>query len=64
MASYNFGKIGHSLQDLKVSFSVNNLFNQNYFGGLYGTAAMSGDNNAILYQAAPREYFGTISAEF
>ncbi|MBB2205529.1 TonB-dependent receptor [Gluconacetobacter takamatsuzukensis] len=63
-ASYNFGKIGRALKNFKATFSVSNLFNQNYFGGLYGTAAMSGDDNPILYQAAPREYFGTISAEF
>ncbi|WP_277877247.1 TonB-dependent receptor domain-containing protein [Acetobacter musti] len=63
MASYDFGQIGF-MRSLKASFMVNNLFNQNYIGGVYGAAAVSGDDNAILFQAPPRQYYGTISAQF
>lgn len=62
-ASYDFGKIGF-VQNFKTSFGVTNLFNQNYIGGVYGAASLTGDNNANLYVAAPRQFFGTVSAQF
>ncbi|WP_239021164.1 TonB-dependent receptor domain-containing protein [Novacetimonas hansenii] len=61
--AYNFGKIGFT-HNLKTTFGITNLFNTNYIGGVYGAASVSGDDNANLFVAAPREFFGTISAEF
>lgn len=61
--AYNFGRIGFA-QNLKATLGVTNLFNKNYIGGVYGAASVSGDDNANLFVAAPREYYGTISAEF
>ncbi|MXV44910.1 TonB-dependent receptor [Saccharibacter sp. 17.LH.SD] len=62
-ASYDFGKIGY-VQNFKTSFGITNLFNQNYIGGIYGAASLTGDDNANLYVAAPRQFFGTITAQF
>ncbi|WP_151199835.1 TonB-dependent receptor family protein [Kozakia baliensis] len=62
-ASYNFGKVGFA-QNIKADFGITNLFNRNYIGGVYGAASVMGDDNANLYVAAPREFFGTISAQF
>ncbi|WP_408870133.1 TonB-dependent receptor family protein [Gluconacetobacter asukensis] len=62
-AAYNFGRIGFA-NNLKTTFGITNLFNKNYIGGVYGAASMSGDDNPVLYVAAPREFFGTVSAEF
>ncbi|MGI4957686.1 MAG: TonB-dependent receptor domain-containing protein [Janthinobacterium lividum] len=61
--AYDFGHVGLS-HDLKGSFGISNLFGQNYIGGVYGAASVSGDDNANLFVAAPREYFGTITASF
>ncbi|MFT9095057.1 MAG: TonB-dependent receptor, partial [Gluconobacter cerinus] len=61
--AYNFGKVGFA-QNLKATFGITNLFDTNYIGGIYGAASVSGDNNANLFVAAPRQYFGTVSAEF
>lgn len=61
--AYNFGKIGFA-QNLKATFGITNLFDTNYIGGIYGAASVSGDNNANLFVAAPRQYYGTVSAEF
>lgn len=61
--SYRFSKVGFA-HNLKAAFGVTNLFNKNYIGGVYGAASVSGDDNANLFVAAPREYYGTISAEF
>ncbi|MFW7268417.1 TonB-dependent receptor domain-containing protein [Gluconacetobacter sp. Hr-1-5] len=61
--AYNFGRIGFT-QNLKATLGVTNLFNKNYIGGVYGAASVSGDDNANLFVAAPREYYGTVSAEF
>lgn len=61
--SYDFVNIPH-LRDLKISFGITNLANQNYIGGVYGAAAISGDDNANLFVAAPRQYFGTVAARF
>ncbi|WP_370648408.1 TonB-dependent receptor domain-containing protein [Acidomonas methanolica] len=61
--TYDFGKIGFA-RNLKASFQITNLFDANYIGGVYGAASVSGDDNANLFVAAPREYYGTISAEF
>ncbi|MCW4592376.1 TonB-dependent receptor [Gluconacetobacter entanii] len=61
--SYDFGKIGFA-QNIKSSFGISNLFNKNYLAGVYGAASVSGDNNPNLFVAAPREFFGTISASF
>lgn len=62
-ASYNFGNLG-IMRGFKATFGVSNLFNQGYIGGVYGAASVSGDDNANLFAAAPREFFGTINAEF
>ena len=62
-ASYNFGKIGFA-RNLKTTFGVTNLFNRNYIGGVYGAASVSGDDNANLFVAAPRQFFGSVSAQF
>ena len=62
-ASYDFGKIGF-VQNFQTSFGVTNLFNQDYIGGVYGAASVSGDDNANLFVAAPRQFFGTVSAKF
>ncbi|GAN64408.1 TonB-dependent receptor [Acetobacter indonesiensis NRIC 0313] len=61
--AYNFGKIGFT-QNLKATFGITNLFDSNYIGGVYGAASVQGDNNANLFVAAPRQFFGTVSAEF
>ncbi|MDG6094738.1 TonB-dependent receptor [Acetobacter sp. AN02] len=62
-ASYDFGKIGF-MKNLKATFGVSNLFGQSYIGGVYGAAAVSGDDNPVLFAAAPREFFGTVAARF
>ncbi len=62
-ASYDFGRIGFA-ENMKATFGVTNLFNQNYIGGVYGAAAVSGDDNANLFVAAPRQYFGSVAAQF
>ncbi|WP_099180822.1 TonB-dependent receptor family protein [Gluconobacter frateurii] len=62
-ATYDFGKIGF-VQNFQTSFGVTNLFNQVYIGGVYGAASVSGDDNANLFIAAPRQFFGTVSAKF
>ncbi|KFL90049.1 TonB-dependent receptor [Acetobacter malorum] len=61
--AYNFGKIGFA-QNIKTNFGVTNLFNKNYIGGITGSAGISGDDNYNLFIAAPREFYGTVSAEF
>ncbi|WP_175576251.1 TonB-dependent receptor domain-containing protein [Novacetimonas hansenii] len=61
--SYNFGKVGFA-QNIKTTFGITNLFNKNYIGGVYGAASVSGDDNANLYVAAPRMFFGSVSAQF
>ena len=61
--AYDFGKVGFA-QNLKTSFGITNLYNQNYIGGVYGAASVAGDDNANLFVAAPREFFGTIAAQF
>ncbi|NHO32554.1 TonB-dependent receptor [Acetobacter sp. LMG 1636] len=61
--SYNFGKVGFA-QNIHTSFGVTNLFNKNYISGVYGAASVNGDDNANLFVGAPREYYGTVSAEF
>ncbi|BAK82750.1 TonB-dependent receptor [Komagataeibacter medellinensis NBRC 3288] len=61
--SYNFGKVGFA-QNIKATFGITNLFNKNYIGGVFGAASVSGDDNANLYVAAPREFFGSVSAQF
>ncbi|NVN42620.1 TonB-dependent receptor [Asaia siamensis] len=62
-ASYDFGKILFA-RGMKLSVGVTNLFNSDYIGGVYGAASVSGDDNANLFVAAPREFFGTIAAQF
>ncbi|GBR03132.1 TonB-dependent receptor family protein [Acetobacter oeni] len=62
-ASYNFGQIGF-MRGFKTAFGINNLFNQGYIGGVYGAASVSGDDNPNLFAAAPRQFFGTVSAQF
>ncbi len=62
-ASYDFGKILFA-RGMKLSIGVTNLFNGDYIGGVYGAASVSGDDNANLFVAAPREFFGTIAAQF
>ncbi|WP_395495937.1 TonB-dependent receptor domain-containing protein [Acetobacter sp. KSO5] len=61
--AYNFGKIGFA-QNMKATFGITNLFDKNYIGGVYGSAAVTGDDNANLFVASPRQFFGTVSAEF
>ncbi|WP_264997073.1 TonB-dependent receptor domain-containing protein, partial [Komagataeibacter xylinus] len=61
--AYNFGKIGFA-QNIKAALGVTNLFNSNYIGGATGAASVTGDDNANLFVAAPREFYGTISAAF
>lgn len=61
--SYNFGRIGFA-RELKATFSITNIANANYIGGVYGAASVSGDDNPNLFVAAPREFFGTIAARF
>jgi len=61
--AYDFGKVGFA-QSLKTSFGITNLYNQNYIGGVYGAASVAGDDNANLFVAAPREFFGTVAAQF
>ncbi|MBV1832526.1 TonB-dependent receptor domain-containing protein [Novacetimonas pomaceti] len=61
--SYNFGKVGFA-RNIKATFGITNLFNKNYIGGVYGAASLKGDDNPILYVAAPREFFGSVSAQF
>ena len=61
--SYNFGKVGFA-QNIKATFGITNLFNKNYIGGVYGAASVSGDYNDNLFVAAPREFFGSVSAQF
>ncbi|MFT8354337.1 MAG: TonB-dependent receptor [Gluconobacter japonicus] len=61
--AYNFGQVGFA-QNIKTTFGITNLFDSNYIGGIYGAASVSGDNNANLFVGSPRQYFGTVSAEF
>lgn len=61
--SYNFGNVLFT-HNTKVSFGITNLFNSDYIGGIYGAASVAGDDNANLFVAAPREFFGTIAARF
>jgi len=61
--AYNFGQVGFA-QNIKTTFGITNLFDSNYIGGIYGAASVSGDNNATLFVGSPRQYFGTVSAEF
>ncbi|EHH67993.1 TonB-dependent receptor domain-containing protein [Gluconobacter morbifer] len=61
--AYDFGKVGFA-QNLKTTFGITNLYNQNYIGGVYGAASVAGDDNANLFVAAPREFFGTVAAQF
>lgn len=60
---YDFGTIGFA-HHLRATLGITNLFDANYIGGVYGAASVSGDDNANLFIAAPREAFGTIAAEF
>ncbi|WP_255376465.1 TonB-dependent receptor domain-containing protein [Acetobacter sp. DsW_063] len=60
---YNFGKVGF-VHGIKTNFGITNLFNKNYIGGITGSAGISGDDNYNLFVAAPREFYGTVSAEF
>ncbi|WP_394367516.1 TonB-dependent receptor family protein [Ameyamaea chiangmaiensis] len=61
--SYDFGGIGFA-HDMKATFGITNVANQNYIGGVYGAASVSGDDNANLFVAAPRQFFGSVAAEF
>jgi len=64
LATYDFGRLGFT-QNLKATFGITNLFNGDYIGGIYnGSAQISGDGNAELFVAAPRQYMGTVSAAF
>lgn len=51
-----------AIWNLNAAFGMTNLFNMIHIGGVYGAA--SGDDNADLCVAAPREYYGTVSVEF
>lgn len=62
-ATYNFGHIGFA-KNLKVNFGVYNLFNTTYVGGMgIEGYPLSGDY-PTLFVGAPRQYFGTVSAQF
>ncbi|KXV79931.1 hypothetical protein AD953_00595, partial [Acetobacter malorum] len=61
--AYSFGKIGFA-QNIKTNFGVTNLFSKNYIGGITGSAGIGGDDNCNLFIAAPREFYGTVSADF
>lgn len=61
--SYDFGAVSLT-KNLRATFAITNLFNANYIGGVFGAASVSGDNNANLYVGSPREFYGSISAEF
>ena len=61
--AYTFEKLGFA-HNLKTSLGITNLNNANYIAGVYGAASVSGDDNANLFVGAPREFYGTIAAEF
>ncbi|WP_147092117.1 TonB-dependent receptor domain-containing protein [Swaminathania salitolerans] len=60
---HDFGRLGF-VEHLTGNFGITNLLDTNYIGGIYGAASVRGDNNANLYVAAPRQFFGTLSARF
>lgn len=61
--AYDFGKLGY-VQNFQAKFGVTNLFGLKYASGIHGGAALAGDNNPVLYMAAPRAFFGSIEAAF
>lgn len=63
-AKYDFGDAWR-LHNMTVSFNVSNLFNTTYVSmmGGQGGSPLSGDYQT-LFMGAPRQFFGTISANF
>ncbi|QDH13036.1 TonB-dependent receptor [Formicincola oecophyllae] len=61
--AYDFGRVGF-VNNFQARFGVTNLFGQHYAGGIHGAAAIRGDDNPVLFMAAPREFFGTVAAQF
>ncbi|QDH15035.1 TonB-dependent receptor [Oecophyllibacter saccharovorans] len=61
--TYDFGGLGFA-RDFQARFGITNLFGGKYFSGIHGGAALTGDDNPILYPAAPRAFFGAVEARF
>ncbi|WP_246285491.1 TonB-dependent receptor [Nguyenibacter vanlangensis] len=61
--TYGFGRIGFA-RHVQVSFGVTNLFNSAYIGGLGISGFPVSGDYPTLFIGAPRQYFGTVSAQF
>lgn len=62
-SSYDFGHIGFA-QHVQVSFGITNLFNSAYISGLGISGFPVSGDYPTLFVGAPRQYFGTLSAQF
>ncbi|MFS3136670.1 TonB-dependent receptor domain-containing protein [Gluconacetobacter sacchari] len=62
-STYTFGRVGFA-RHVQVSFGVTNLFNSTYIGGLGISGFPVSGDYPTLFIGAPRQYFGTVSAQF
>ena len=62
-ADYNLGPVGFA-RNIRLNFGIYNLFNTVYVGGMGIVGFPVSGDYATLFIGAPRQYFGTLSAQF